>query len=153
MKMFWPRNYPKDGVLSIVMWLFVASRIFGLLPFSVEYDVKRKRSQVKVTALDCFCFVIAIIIYALLVRCMVQSDPFPKLYSSIELSVRISTIIAGISIAIYSVITDMINRTSVWSIVTNLTAFDEKVNMDCIIVWVENPSKISKFLNHPQKNQ
>lgn len=125
--MCWSKKYPKNGVFSFIIWLYVASRIFGFLPFSVEYNKNREWNKVKVTVLDWLWFVISISFYASAIAVAVHHAHFYTTFSCIEIIFMILTKIAYNVIAIFTIITDMINRKCIQKLISNFNEFDKQV--------------------------
>lgn len=125
--MFWSKKYPKNGVYSFIVWFYVASRIFGFFPFGIKFDKKNEWSKVIVTIADWLWFVISISFYtSTIIFIVYHTHPFST-HISIEMIFSLVTLTAGNTIAVISIITDMINRKSIWKLISNFNHFDKKV--------------------------
>lgn len=125
--MFWTKSHPKDGVYSVFWWSYLVARCFGLMPFSIEYDVQHKLSKVYLTVFDCLWFVIAITIYVLLIVYSILDYKFDELSNTDKIA-RLVVYCGGSITVIVSIVMDMINRKRIWKIVTLLNEFDVEVN-------------------------
>lgn len=112
---------------SIVSWIYVIARVFGFLPFSVEYNEKQKISKVHVTILDVFWFIFAIAIYAMVIVSSAVHHYAKASFSGIEILATILITIEGGLIAIISIVMDMFNRKRIFRIMIKLNEFDEEV--------------------------
>lgn len=124
--MFWKKGYPNYGAYSVFWWSYVIGRCFGLMPFSIEYDVKHKLSKVHVTVLDRLWFATAISIYVLLLVFSILKDKSDALSNTDQIAHLVVCVGASITVII-SIVMDMINRKRIWKIVTMLNEFDEEV--------------------------
>lgn len=133
--MLWSKNYPKNGVFSFIVWFYVASRIFGFFPFSIELDKKNEWSKVNVTIIDWFWFVISIFFYASAIGFTVYQTHLFVSYITIDVILSLVTLTAGNTIAVISIITDMINRKRIWKLISNFNQFDKKVINRSILLF------------------
>lgn len=115
---------------SIVSWIYVIARVFGFLPFSVEYNEKKRINKVHVTILDVLWFIITITIYALIISSSAVIHYYNNellSMSNIEILATILITIEGGVIAIISIVMDMFNRKRVLKIMLKLNEFDDEV--------------------------
>lgn len=122
------KGHPKNGVFSIIRWIYWNSRIFGHFPFSVEYDVKYKLSKAHVTILDWLWFILTVFIYGSMITFNLIQVHNAFSQSSVDQVVSTFNIIGQNMLAITSIIMDMWNRKSIWKFVNDLNEFDEKVS-------------------------
>lgn len=125
--MFW-KNYAKNNeVFSIALWIHIYMRIFGMWPFSVQFDQRKRTSHVHVTKLDLLWIVVVVAAYLtfLYVSIIINSTPTPLSISIVRLA-KI-TQICGFAIAILSIFLDLINRKRIWQLVLNFNHFDQEV--------------------------
>lgn len=123
------KGHPREGIFSIIWWIYLFSRICGLLPFSVEYNEKTKLSKVRVTISDWCLSILAICLHATAIYLCVVGISKNLRLSSVAFYASILLIIGSNSLAIGSIILDMINRKSIWKLVYKLNEFDEEVNL------------------------
>lgn len=126
--MFWRKGHPKYGDISIIWWIYVMSRVFGLMPFSVDYVVKEKRSKVHVSVFDWLRFFITIFIYAYLISYSISFDIERMPTTPMEFYLSVLLLACSCILVLSSIIMDMFNRKRIWKIMINLNVFDREVN-------------------------
>lgn len=127
--MFWNNKHPKDSVFSVILWVYVISRLFGFWPFSIVFDEKRKTSNARVTITDWIWFFVAIVLYASFIY-FNDLDKYKDLpHSFIEICASQLTLIGGNMIAILSIIMDMLNRGRICRVIEMFNEFDAEVRI------------------------
>lgn len=127
----WKNRPRKNNVFSIALWIYVLARCFGFWPFSVKFTDKQKSGKVVVTFLDILWVAGAVSVYGLccwfsFFYIDLKSQPF----SQLEIFLASYTQFSAITIAMLSIILDLINRSRIWSIIVKFGEFDEEVKKE-----------------------
>lgn len=110
--------------------VYIVSRVFGLMPFTVAYNVNGEIEKPTVTKLDAVWFLISICVYSVGIYSLSQLI-FPRgenIYASplVVLSDNISVML-GLILGLTCAIFDLYNRVKLINIVKHFIAFDKKV--------------------------
>lgn len=109
--------------------IFIISRIFGLLPFTIHSDLRGNIERVKIGALNVLWLVISIV-FNMILMCIMKYSSRNKLdFGSPVLYLADQLIwISGFLIMVISMALDVFNRNRLLKILRNLIAFDKYVN-------------------------
>lgn len=125
--MFW-KNYAKNNdVFSIALWVYIYLRIFGLWPFSVQFDRKNRSSSIHVTKLDLLWIVAAVAVYLIFLYIYEFFNNSPTSFSFIIVRLSKITQLCDFIIVIFSIFLDLINRHRIWQLILNFNDFDQEV--------------------------
>lgn len=121
----------KKDVFSIALWIYVLARCFGFWPFSIKFSDKQKSGKVVITLLDILWVLGAMSAYGLccwfsFFYIDLKNQPF----SQLEIFLASWAQFSGITIAMLSIILDLINRSRIWSIIVKFSEFDEEVTKE-----------------------
>lgn len=107
---------------------YLMCRIFGLLPFSIKYNVNGSIKAAKVNILDAFWFIGAIGLNLFFSYREVTNTVFLDIDSSVlYLIFRTVSFVNYILIA-FSIVMDMLNRNRIINILNDLISFDNIVS-------------------------
>lgn len=127
-----PRSKSKgdhNNIFKLIYPVYILSRIFGLLPFSMGLNSRKTCIWLRVNVIDFIWFVTSIVIYAgftgyLFTMPLSASLPYDSYIMKIG---GILILISGYLMAIISIIADMINRKKILKILRLFHDFDCKV--------------------------
>lgn len=126
--MMWKNRPNKTGVFSIVLWIYVIARCFGFWPFSVKFNSMQRTGQVVVTSLDILWMVVALAAYGTCFWLTLFNIHADLPYSALEITMTLLTQLSRVTIAILSILLDMINRFRIWKIIVRFSEFDDEVS-------------------------
>lgn len=135
-----PQIHPrKNEFVQSFRVIYIVSRVFGLMPFTIAYNMNGEIEKPTVTKIDAIWFLISICVYSFGIYTLSQLI-FPRgldIYISplVVLSDNMSVML-GLILGLTCTIFDMFNRSKLIDIVKRFIAFDKKV------------MKILKFSNH-----
>lgn len=118
--------------------VYYLSRVFGLMPFSIEYDLIGQPQVPRVNRIDAMWFVIVICLYLSMAYISYEKMNFPQ-DSSIPYILFLGEYLFQILDLVYGALIiglDMCNRYKLVNILKKLTLFDEEVkNIAFKIIW------------------
>lgn len=120
-------NHPKNNndIFSLTFCVYVIARLYGLWPFSVNFNQKLKTSTVYLNAFDWLWFVVAILIH--LLWFLVYWHTSGHRDSFIAYLLARSMDILSIVYWLLTLVLDLINRKRIWGIIGSFDEFDKEV--------------------------
>lgn len=109
--------------------IYILSRIFGFMPFTIAYDSNGAIQTARITVIDFVWFTISVGVYILSTInfiAFIRHAQIPKAYVTLAYATR-SIIIFRKIFYIVCIITDMFNRFKLVEILKKISNFDEKV--------------------------
>lgn len=107
--------------------VYVVSKIFGFLPFTIQYNAKLKINRVFVSFKDGLRLCLAIIVYAVCIFAMFW-DKLEVKHNSLLIVYGIRLTSSGVLIsAIFSAVTQLFNRKQIAFILREINQIDEEV--------------------------
>lgn len=108
--------------------VYIVSRLFGFLPFTIEYSAKTKIQKIFVTLKDLVRFFLALIILAFCVYAGFLDKTLLKHNSKALIQGTRLVIFVGLILAAFSMIMDLVNRKLLGIVLMEVREIDEQVH-------------------------
>lgn len=118
-----------NSVFSVAFPIYVISRIFGFLPFSLAYDRKLRTTIVRVTVFDIIWLCLSLLLHIFFFIFNWIADQQSQVTDSriLIISGRL-TLWGGFFMAIFAMLMDLLNRNRIWEIIVKFNEFDEEIH-------------------------
>lgn len=127
-KWFWKNRLNQNDIFSSTLCVYLVARIFGYLPFSIEFSKRNKSGRVEVRLFDKLWFVTAIALRLIFVWHTKGLIVAKNHYTHFEDFLYQMVHTVDILMECFAITFELFNRHVLWRILVALNEFDEDVN-------------------------
>lgn len=129
--MVWVCGFHRYGIFLMAYPVYIASRIFGFLPCSVQYNRKNDATKVVTTYFDIIWFIVSLAMYTSAIVFNLIYNYHALLTESIIIIIggRLLLLTGNLN-AIFAIVMDFYHRDEIWKVIQHFHEFDKEVMGD-----------------------